>query len=105
MMQRFQFQAGLVQVLDRRTRGRGAGYDAVPGEDGTIFVQAGGSYEKGKTIDFPRVTLAVEHFGRVARLLDKKVPVEVEMNVETKFYDDDDKAYNTLAEIPGVDPS
>jgi Zn-dependent M28 family amino/carboxypeptidase len=41
----------------------------------------------------------------VARLLDKKVPVEVEMNVQTIFYDDDDKAYNTLAEIPGVDPS
>ena len=67
-------------------------------------MQAGGPYEKGKTVDFPRVTLAVEHFGRVARLLDKKVPVEVEMNVETKFYDDDAMSYNTLAEIPGVDP-
>ncbi len=76
----------------------------VPGEDGTMFVQSGGSYEKGKTIAVPRVTIAVEDFGRVARLLDKKVPVEVEMNVEATFYDDDDKAYNTLAEIPGTDP-
>ncbi len=74
------------------------------GEDGVIQLQAGGSYEKGKTIDFPRVTLSVEHFGRVARLLEKKVPVQVEMNVETRFYDDDDMGYNTLAEIPGVDP-
>jgi Zn-dependent M28 family amino/carboxypeptidase len=46
----------------------------------------------------------VEHFGRVARLLAKKAPVELEMNVETKFYDDDNLSYNTLAEIPGVDP-
>jgi carboxypeptidase Q len=76
-----------------------------PGQDGTMFVQSGGSYERGKTIAVPRVTIAVEDFGRVARLLDKKVPVEVEMNVEATFYDDDDEASNTVAEIPGTDPS
>ncbi len=76
-----------------------------PGQDGTIFVQSGGSYEEGKTMTVPRVTLSVEHFGRVARLLAKKVPVEVEVNVEAQFYDDDDKAYDTIAEIPGKDPA
>lgn len=76
-----------------------------PGQDGTIFVQSGGSYEKGKTITVPRVTVSVEHFGRVARLLEKKVPVEVEVNVEARFYDDDDKAYDTVAEIAGTDPA
>ena len=75
-----------------------------PGQDGTIFVESGGSYEKGKTIGVPRITLAIEHYGRMARLLAKKVPVEVEVNVEAQFYDDDDKAYDTLAEIPGADP-
>ena len=74
------------------------------GRDGTIFVEAGGSYEKDKTISVPRIALAVEHFGRMARLLASKVPVEVEVNVETRFYDDDDKAYNTVAEIQGTDP-
>ena len=63
-----------------------------------------GRYEKGKTVGYPRVTLSVEHFGRMARLLAKNVPVEVEMNVETKFYDDDNMSYNTIAEIPGMDP-
>ena len=66
-------------------------------------MQAGGPFEKGKTIDFPRVTLSVEHFGRVARLLERNVPVEVELNVESRFYDDP-MNYNTIAEIPGVDP-
>lgn len=75
-----------------------------PGQDGTIFVQSGGSYDKGKTVAFPKITLSVEHFGRLARLVDKKVPVEVEVNVEAQFYDDDDKAYDTVAEIPGADP-
>ena len=75
-----------------------------PGQDGTIFVQSGGSYDKGKTVAFPKITLSVEHFGRMARLADKKVPVEAEVNVEAQFYDDDDKAYDTVAEIPGADP-
>ncbi len=75
-----------------------------PGMDGTIYVQQGGSFAKGKTFDVPKATLSVEHFGRVARLLAKKVPVELEVNVEARFYDDDSTAYNTLAEIPGTDP-
>ena len=75
-----------------------------PGQDGTIFVQSGGSYEKGKTSTVPVLTVALEHYNRVARLLEKKVPVTLEVNVQAQFYDDDDKGYNTVAEIPGTDP-
>jgi carboxypeptidase Q len=77
----------------------------LPGDDGMNNVQVGGDYEKGKTIALPRVTLSVEHFGLVARLLERNVPVEVEMKLETKFYDDDPMSYNTVAEIPVVAPS
>ena len=59
-----------------------------PGQDGTIFVQSGGPYEQGKTIGVPRIVVSVEHFGRVARLLAKKVPVELEVNMQAQFYDD-----------------
>jgi carboxypeptidase Q len=102
--QRFKFQAELTKFLADEHVAAVLDITRLPGDDGTIDVQAGGSYETGKTVGYPRVTLAVEHFGRMARLLAKKVPVEVEMNVETKFYDDDNMSYNTLAEIPGVDP-
>ncbi len=105
MMQRFRFQEDLPKFLAEEHVAAVLDVTRTPGEDGTLFVQSGGSYEKGKTIAVPRVTISVEHFGRVARLLEKKVPVEVEMNVQATFYDDDDKAYNTLAEIPGVDLS
>jgi hypothetical protein len=105
MMQRMRFQQDLPKFLADEHVAAVLDVTRVPGEDGTLFVQSGGSYEKGKTIAVPRVTISVEHFGRVTRLMEKKVPVEVEMNVQTTFYDDDDKAYNTLAEIPGVDPS
>ena len=104
-MKRFQFQADLTKFFADEHVAAVLDITRLPGDDGTIEVQAGGPYEKGKTIAYPRVTLAVEHFGRMARLLAKNVPVEVEMNVETKFYDDDNMGYNTLAEIPGVDPN
>ena len=40
----------------------------------------------GKSV--PAITLAVEHYNRMVRVLDKGVPVKVELNVETKFYDE-----------------
>jgi Zn-dependent M28 family amino/carboxypeptidase len=52
----------------------------------------------------PVLSVALEHFNRAARLVDKKQPVTLEVNVQAQFYDDDDKAYNTIAEIPGTDP-
>jgi carboxypeptidase Q len=76
-----------------------------PGQDGTIFVQSGGSYQKDQPASVvPALTVALEHYNRVVRLLNKKVPVTLEVNVQAQFYDDDDKGYDTVAEIPGTDP-
>lgn len=33
-----------------------------------------------------------------------ELPVELEIDVAAQFYDDDEMAYNTIAEIPGTDP-
>ncbi len=74
-----------------------------PGEGGTVFVQGGGSYRKGESIGVPNLVMNIEHYGRIARLLDKKRDVEVEVNIKTEFHDDDEFAYNTIAEIPGTD--
>ena len=103
-MERFRFQRDLTKFLTDEHVAAVLDLTRMPGVDGTIFVQSGGSYDKGKTVTFPRITLAAEHYGRMARLLAKKVPVQVELNVEAQFYDDDDKGYDTVAEIPGVDP-
>ena len=103
--ERFRFQQELPKFLADEHVAAVLDITRQPGQDDTIFVQSGGSYEKGKTATVPRVTLSVEHFGRVARLIEKKVPVEVEVNVEARFYDDDDKAYDTIAEIAGTDPA
>jgi len=70
---------------------------------GTVFVQQGGSYKEGQTSNITQVTLATEHWSRLARLVDRKVDVQLEMNVKNTFYDDAMTQWDTIAEIPGSD--
>jgi hypothetical protein len=70
---------------------------------GTVFVQSGGSYKSGETTTVPQLTMASEQWNRIARLLDQKKDVTVELNVTNTFYDDDPMQYDTIAEIPGTD--
>src|SRR5581483_9201119 len=70
---------------------------------GTVFVQSGGSYKTGETAAVPQLTMAVEHWTRIERLLKEKKDVTLELNVQNTFYDNDPMQYNTVAEIPGTD--
>jgi len=70
---------------------------------GTVFVQSGGSYKPGETTTVPQITMAAEHWTRIARLLQQKKDVTLELNVTNTFYDDDPMQYDTIAEIPGTD--
>jgi carboxypeptidase Q len=74
------------------------------GGDGGLFrVQASGTWRDDEPIGVPSVTLAPEHYNRIARILDMKQDVELEIDLRTQFYDQDRNAYNTVAEIPGSD--
>ena len=64
----------------------------------------GGSREKGEETGPLALVMAAEHFNRIARLVDKKTDVELEIDVKARFHDDDPNQYNTIAEIPGSDP-
>jgi carboxypeptidase Q len=70
---------------------------------GAVFVQSGGTWKTGETTTVPAVTVALEQWDRIARLLDQKKDVELELNVTSTFYDNDPMQYNTIAEIPGGD--
>jgi carboxypeptidase Q len=70
---------------------------------GTVFVQSGGSYKPGETTTVAQLTMASEHWSRIARLLQQKKDVTLELNVSNTFYDDDPMQYDTIAEIPGAD--
>jgi hypothetical protein len=72
--------------------------------ENALAVQASGSgWKKDEAPTLPSLVLSVEHFGRVARLLERKVPVELELDVRVRFSDDDPMQSNVLAEIPGTD--
>jgi carboxypeptidase Q len=77
-------------------------------DGGTVFPTGGGSRTSDPATVVPSVTLAVEHYNRMVRILEKGIPVKVELNLETKFYDEaagQPLGFNTVAEIPGTDPT
>jgi carboxypeptidase Q len=70
---------------------------------GTVFVQSGGPYQKNQPqAPVPQLTMAIEQWDRIARLLENKQPVQLEVNVKSNWYDADEQ-YDTIAEIPGTD--
>ncbi|MEK7832884.1 MAG: M20/M25/M40 family metallo-hydrolase [Acidobacteriota bacterium] len=70
---------------------------------GTVFVGSGGTRDKNAPQALPSVTVAVEHYGRIVRMLQKGQKVKMEVEVKAQFHDEDPMAYNTIAEIPGTD--
>jgi hypothetical protein len=74
-------------------------------DGGTIFPSGGGSRTSDPAAGLPTVTLAVEHYNRMIRILDKGIPVKVELNIQTQFHEETTpNGFNTIAEIPGTDP-
>ena len=74
-------------------------------DGGTVFVGGSGPHDNanaGKIV--PSVTLAVEQYNRMVRILDKGIPVKVELNVEAEFFDETDmNGINVVGEFPGTD--
>lgn len=87
-----------------RNEGVAAMLEPGRGDGGTLFVQSGGSYDPKQPAALPSVVVAVEHYGRIYRLLQKGIKVKVELNIQAKFHDTDQNGYNVVAEIPGTDP-
>jgi hypothetical protein len=76
--------------------------DAASGDGGTLFVQSGGSRNPNDAPVAPQVALAVEHYGRIVRTLQRNVPVTIMMDVDNRFFDNQD-GFNVIAELPGTD--
>ena len=79
--------------------------DVSRGDGGTVFVQAppGVSREPKGPAQPTQVTLAVEHYGRIWRMVEKKVPVTLMMDIDNRFYEQDLNAFNVVGELPGSD--
>jgi hypothetical protein len=106
---RFYRDEGVLALFDR-----GPDDDLVPGGsnlswmtqrvDGGTLVVEGASPFANPTDVLPQVTLAVEHYNRLARLVDHGVPVRVELNVAARFSAATvPRGFNIVGEIPGTD--
>ncbi|MCC5913249.1 MAG: M20/M25/M40 family metallo-hydrolase [Balneolaceae bacterium] len=52
----------------------------------------------------PQISLKREHYGRIFRMLEKDVTVEIELDMQVTFQEEDLYGHNVIAEIPGTDP-
>lgn len=64
---------------------------------------SGGSRKKGDPQAVAQLVVSAAQWARVARLIERKIDVEVELDVRTTFYEDDTNGYNVVAELPGGD--
>lgn len=69
---------------------------------GTVFGSAAGSYRQDLPMPRPRIALTVEHYNRIARLLENKVPVKLELEVRATSEGATGDGLNIIAELPGV---
>jgi carboxypeptidase Q len=51
----------------------------------------------------PTVHVAQESYGRIARMLEKKVPVTLALDMQNKFFPQNTSSFNIIGEIPGTD--
>lgn len=92
------------------------------GDGGTIFVQSASvpqpiasedagqnasrqiqAYDKTAPKIIPQVVLAVEHYNRIARMIEAGENVKMTVDLDVAWQDSDPMGYNTIAEIPGSD--
>src|SRR5262249_27382897 len=77
--------------------------DASIGDGGTVFVLSGGSRNPKDPPVPPQVRLAGEHYGRIARMRQKSIPVTIQMDIANSFLDGDANAFKIVGQLPGAD--
>jgi carboxypeptidase Q len=110
-LQDFYRSEGVVAVLDRGSDsdmsagGSDLSWQTQRVDGGTIFVGSGGTRDSTAGRNVPAITIAVEHYNRMVRILERNVPVRMELDVRTRFIDETEpRGFNIVAEIPGTDP-
>ena len=115
-LNQFYKDEGVIALFDRGSNsdmsagGSDLSWQTQRTDGGTVFVGSGGGRAAGSPVTvLPQVTLAVEHYNRMVRLLDHNVPVKVDLNIEAAFHDESgadpaqQKGFNIIGEFPGTD--
>ncbi len=83
---------GVLAILTTETRGEG----------GITFAEAGGAYDTSSWANAPTtVVVEPEGYNRLVRLVQHRLPVKVELDVEASFGPNPVDGFNVIAELPG----
>jgi len=94
---------GVAAIITPSRDGKdGGGAGIIFDDNGANMVR--GAQVKETAVTIPNAVMMIEHYNRLARLLQNHVPVTLEVNIETKTTGDHEHGFNTVAEIPGTDP-
>lgn len=113
VIEQFYRDEGVVAVLDRggdavvvggAPSGSRLRWPTQRVDGGTVFVGRGGSWDSNAGNVVPSATIAVEHYNRMVRILERGVPVRVRIDVRTRFHPEEGRlnGFNVLGEIPGT---
>jgi carboxypeptidase Q len=89
-------------ITPSRDGGNGGGTGIIFDDNGANLARSAQVKENAVTI--PNAVMMIEHYNRLARMIENHVPVTLEVNVETKFTGEHEHGFDTVAEIPGNDP-
>lgn len=92
--------------LNKFLRDEGVLVALTPGtgtDGGDVFGTAAGSQDPKEELPPPSVVITNEHYNRIARLIEKNIPVTLEFDIQAKFTEPEN-SFNVVAEIPGTDP-
>lgn len=96
-------EEGVAAILSpSRDGGKGGGTGIIFDDNGANLARSAQKRENAVTI--PNAVTTVENYGRMYRLLRARVPVQLEVNIETVFTGDHEHGFDTVAEIAGTDP-
>ena len=70
--------------------------------DGRLNAEAAGSFKTGKPMAPATFVVTEEQYSRMERLVQKKQPVTVSLDLKAEYSDHDVDAHNVVAEIPGT---
>jgi carboxypeptidase Q len=97
---------GAALVLQPAYRDAGTVYvtsATVPNSPDVPFDKRVHPWDPSRPAVVPQANVAAEQYNRIIRLLARGIPVQLEVNISARFYDDDPMSYNVIAEIPGTD--
>src|SRR5215467_923840 len=91
--------------VNKFLREEGVALTLIPGygtDGGTVFATAAGSRELRDELPPPAVALTLEHYDRIARLIEKKTPVTLQFDIENRMENEEKDSFNVTAEIPAA---